>query len=148
MVSTRTTDLSAATPPAKAGSARRAHPSVSHAPADRFMRALLRVTPTGAGTDVGAHRRLRISLVVSAVRCVVTYVLIPVLVPILSLAEVIAAPVGIALCALAVVTGITSLRRFWALGHRSRWTYTAFVAVVLVVLAFALTSDISRLVTA
>jgi hypothetical protein len=61
---------------------------------------------------------------------------------------VLAAPVGIALCALAVVTGITSLRRFWALNHRSRWMYTAFVAVVFVTLAFALYSDVSRLATA
>jgi hypothetical protein len=153
-VRTGTEDLSVATAPtvgvdaARAGSTRRQHPPVSTSRADRFMRALLRVTPQKTGSDAGAHRRLRVSLVVSAVRCIITYVLIPVLVPILSIAQVLAAPVGIALCALAVVTGITSLRRFWALNHRSRWMYTAFVAVVFVTLAFALYSDVSRLATA
>ncbi|MGO1563084.1 MAG: hypothetical protein ACTHW7_14805 [Actinomycetaceae bacterium] len=146
-MSTGTEDLSVATAPATTLPPRRQHPPVSYSPADRFMRALLRVAPE-TGSDAGAHRRLRVSLFVSAVRCIITYVLIPVLVPILSIAQVLAAPVGIALCALAVVTGITSLRRFWALNHRSRWMYTAFVAVVFVTLAFALYSDISRLATA
>ncbi|HMR49757.1 MAG TPA: hypothetical protein PKE40_10790 [Arachnia sp.] len=116
---------------------------------DRFMRRLLLVpeSPSPDSRTVGeAHRAFRISLIVSGVRCLFSYVLIPVLVPLLSFAGVLAAPVGIALCVIAVVNGIVSLRRFWVSNHRSRWMYTWFMVVVFAVLAVALFSDIARLV--
>ena len=86
-------------------------------------------------------------MVVSGLRCLVSYVLIPVLIPVLNVAGVLAAPIGIALCAVAVVNGIISVRRFWVADHRSRWMYTWFMAVVFAVLAVALYADISRMVT-
>lgn len=117
---------------------------------DRFMRRLLLVpeAPTTDSRTVGeAHRAFRTSLIVSGVRCLISYILIPVLVPLLSFAGVLAAPVGIALCAIAVVNGIVSLRRFWMSNHRSRWMYTWFMVVVFMVLGVALYSDIARLVS-
>lgn len=84
-------------------------------------------------------------MLVSAVRCLVTYVLIPIVVPILSLSGWVAAPIGMALCVLAVVNGIVSMRRFWRADHRQRWMYTAFIGVVFVILAVALISDLTRL---
>ena len=113
--------------------------------ADRFMRRLLRVRLTDRNLDAAAHRRMRLALFVSAIRCIVTYVLIPVLVPLLSIAGVLAAPVGIALCAVAVVSGVAALRRFWSTNHKGRWMYTAFIAVVFAILAVGLVADISHL---
>jgi hypothetical protein len=117
----------------------------SDRPADRFMRRLLGVAETDARSGGGAHRAFRVSVVVSAARCLVTYVLIPVLVPVASLAGWVIAPVGMALCAVAVVNGVVSVRRFWRADHPQRWMYTAFMAVVFVILAVALVSDLSRL---
>lgn len=114
--------------------------------ADRFMRALLRVGPTDRRVVGDAHRAFRTSVVVSAIRCLITYLLIPVLVPLLSFAGVVAAPVGIALCVVAVVNGVVSVRRFFVSDHRARWTYTWFMVVVFAVLAVAMYADISRLV--
>lgn len=113
--------------------------------ADRLMRRILGVDGPDRRSTAGAHRAFRVSVVVSAVRCLITYVLIPVLVPILSLSGWVAAPVGLALCALAVVNGVVSVRRFWRADHPKRWMYTAFIAVVFVILAVALISDLSRL---
>lgn len=84
-------------------------------------------------------------MVISALRCVITYVAIPVLIPILSLAGWVAAPVGLALCAIAAVNGVVSLRRFWRADHRHRWTYTAFITVVFVILAISTVTELSRL---
>lgn len=81
---------------------------------------------------------------VSAVRCLITYVLVPIMVPILSLSQLVAAPIGIALCLLAVVNGTISLRRFWRSDHPQRWMYTAFVGVIFTILAVALISDLTR----
>lgn len=128
------------------------HPAdrIERSAPDRFMRRMLRISETTA-PDTGivddAHRAFRTSLVVSGLRCLISYVLIPVLVPLLSFAGVLAAPVGIGLCAIAVVNGIVSLRRFWTSNHRSRWMYTWFMAVVFIVLGIALYADIARLVS-
>ena len=84
-------------------------------------------------------------MLASGVRCLLTYLAIPLLVPIVSLAGWLATPVNLALCGLAVVNGIVSARRFWASDHRHRWLYTAFIAVVFVVLAIALAADLGRL---
>ena len=117
----------------------------SGAPADRFMRRLLGVTvPDGAGSTE-AHKAFRISVVISGIRCLITYLVVPVVVPLMSLAGWVAAPIGIALCVYAVVNGVVSLRRFWATEHRHRWLYAGFMAIVFAVLGFALVSDISRL---
>lgn len=122
----------------------------SNGAADRLMRRLLGVAghapPTAtAGSTAAAHRAFRTSVVVSGIRCLVTYVLVPLLLPLLSLAGWLAAPIGLALCALALVTGVVSLRRFWGADHPHRWMYTAFVAVVFVILGAALVSDLTRL---
>lgn len=117
----------------------------SDSAADRFMRRLLGVGAVDKRQGEGAHKTFRIAVIVSGVRCLITYLLIPVLVPLASFAGWVAAPVGIALCVVAVVNGVVSLRRFWSSDHARRWMYTWFMAVVFVILAIALYSELSRL---
>lgn len=113
--------------------------------ADRFMRRLLRVSEIKKTPfiDRDAHRNFRVAIIISGVRCLITYLLIPILVPIVGVAGVLAAPVGIVLCAIAVVNGVISVRRFWVSDHRGKWMYTWFMAFVFAVLAVALVSDLS-----
>jgi hypothetical protein len=113
--------------------------------ADRAMRGMLGVDATAPRKAEGAHRAFRASVAVSGVRCLITYLLVPVLVPMASLAGWVAAPIGIALCVYAVINGIVSLKRFWSADHPHRWLYTFFMAVVFVILTAALISDFSRL---
>lgn len=108
------------------------------------MRRLLGVRHIDSGAGSGAHRAFRVSVAVSAVRCLITYLAIPILVPLLSLSGWVAAPVGIALCVVAVVNGVVSLRRFWASDHAKRWTYTGFMGIVFVILAVAMVSEFHR----
>lgn len=112
---------------------------------DRAMRRLLGITEPRRGSIMGAHRAFRSSLVISGIRCLITYLLVPILVPILSLTAWVAAPIGVVLCVFAAVNGIISVRRFWVSDHKHRWMYTWFMALVFVVLAVALTTDIMRL---
>lgn len=113
--------------------------------ADRLMRRLLRVQAKDRRLASGAQRAFRTSVVVSGIRCLISYLLIPILVPVLSISGWVAAPVGLGLCAVAVVNGVVSMRRFWKSDHPHRWMYTAFMAVVFLILALALTSDLGRL---
>lgn len=117
----------------------------SHRPADRLMRRLLRVSAPDSRAGAGAHRAFRVSVLVSAVRCLIMYVAIPVLVPLFSLAGWVAAPVGVALCLVAVVNGVVSIRRFWASDHPRRWMYTGFMGVVFVILGVAMVLEFSRM---
>lgn len=117
----------------------------SDATADRVMRRLLRVDVLDRGASAGAHRAFRTSVLVSAVRCLITYLAIPVLVPLLSLSGWVAAPIGIVLCVIAVVNGVVSVRRFWVADHPRRWMYTGFMGVVFVILAVAMLSELHRM---
>ena len=117
----------------------------SDAPADRLMRRLLGVTVPDGAESTEAHKAFRISVVISGIRCLITYLVVPVVVPLMSLAGWVAAPIGIALCVYAVVNGIVSLKRFWRSDHAQRWVYTGFMAIVFIVLGIALVSDLSRL---
>ena len=113
--------------------------------ADRLMRRLLGIKDRDLRSGEGAHKAFRISVLISAFRCVITYVAIPVLIPILSLAGWVAAPVGIALCVIAAINGVVSVRRFWRADHRHRWTYTAFIGVVFVILTISTITELGRL---
>lgn len=117
----------------------------SDATADRVMRTLLRVDGLDRGASAGAHRAFRTSVLVSAVRCLITYLAIPILVPLLSLSGWVAAPIGIVLCVIAVVNGVVSVRRFWVADHPRRWVYTGFMGVVFVILAVAMYSELHRM---
>ena len=114
-------------------------------PADRVMRRLLRVSTTDRRAVGSAHRAFRVSIVVSAVRCLITYLAVPILIPIAAVAGLVATPISIALCAFAIVNGVISVRRFWVADHPRRWMYTGFMAVVFAVLVVALVTDIGRL---
>ncbi len=113
------------------------------------MRRLLGVTGDPVpGAILGAQRSLGRSLVVSAVRCTLTYLVIPVLAPVLGLAGVLAVPVSLVLTVVAMAMAITGLRRFWMADHRARWQYTIFIVIVLGFLVTAFVFDVVRLLSA
>ncbi|GAA4282573.1 hypothetical protein GCM10022261_01040 [Brevibacterium daeguense] len=113
--------------------------------ADRLMRRILGVRNVDLRSGEGAHRTFRTSVVISALRCLITYVVIPILVPILSLAGWVAAPVGLALCLVAAINGVISLQRFWRADHSHRWTYTVFICAVFAILAVSTVTELGRL---
>ena len=122
--------------------------TVERPPADRFMRKLLRIKDVERSNKTKrlAHRNFQIAMIITGIRCTITYLLIPIFVPIIGLSGMVSAPIGIVLSLVAILTGISSLRQFWRSDHRYRWMYTAFIGVVFAVVAIALTVDISTLV--
>ena len=119
-----------------------------HAPADlsradRLARRVLRIEDEVPG----ALFPMRGSLVLSAVRCLVTYVAIPLLVPVFGWLTPIAAPISLVLTLVAGGMAVTSLRRVWAAHWEGRWAYTAFAVVVLAALAGLLVFDLRALLT-
>lgn len=116
---------------------------MSRSPADRVVRHLLRVERV----DPGALGALQGSLIISGVRCLFTYLLVPALTPVIGLAGVLASPVSIALSSVAILLSLISLRRVWIADHRLRWQYTAFIVVVVVLLTATIVVDMRTLVS-
>lgn len=117
--------------------------------ADRFMLRLLRVREIDRidmEAVAGAHRAFRWAIVFSAVRCTITYLLVPILIPVVSVAGMVATPLNITLCLLALVNGIVSMRRFWRTDHSGKWMYTWFMAVVFLILIGTLVYEFIGLV--
>ena len=109
--------------------------------ADRLARRILRIEDEVPG----ALFPMRGSLVLSAVRCLVTYVAIPLLVPVVGWLTPMAAPLSLAMTVAAGAMAITSLRRVWAANWSGRWAYTAFAVAVLLALAGLLVVDMVAL---
>ena len=86
-------------------------------------------------------------MIISGIRCLITYLLIPIAVPIIGVSGAVSAPIGLLLSAIAVVTGVVSLRKFWRRDNRYRWIYTAFILVVFIVVAITATVDIAEIVS-
>lgn len=116
--------------------------------ADVFMRRLLRVDE--------AQPRLREdelrsafsrSILVSATRCIITYLLIPFLGPVLGLAAGVGPVVGIPIGLLAIVFNVKSIRRFWWADHRFRWHYTAIGGTVIGMLVVLIALDLAELLS-
>ena len=88
---------------------------------------------------------LRGSLVLSAIRCVITYALVPLLVPVIGWLGVLAAPLSLALASLAIVLAVNSLRRVWLADYRHRWAYTGFIVVAVTLLVVVIVGDLRTL---
>lgn len=85
------------------------------------------------------------SLVLSAVRCIISYVLIPVALPLVAWTGVVATPVALVLAVVAIGMATRSLRRVWQADWTHRWAYTAFIVVVVGLLAVSIVVDVNTL---
>lgn len=119
---------------------------------DRWVDRVLFVTPRGDGaqparTVAGRARRekpdplLGVALLLTGVRCVLRYVVLPVGLPLLGLAPGVAGGISVVCDVAAVVLAVTSLRRLWAVRHPSRWRYFAGVCVALAVIVYLRVSE-------
>ena len=71
-----------------------------------------------AVTDVGTEKVFRWSILVSAVRCTLAYVIFPFVAPLLSLASGIEGTIGLVIGVVAIASNIYSIRRFWLTDYK------------------------------
>jgi len=90
----------------------------------------------GYAADARAHRLFNISIVLSGLRCLLGYVVIPIVTPAIGAAARVAPVIGIPVATLALVFDVMAVRRFWIANHRWRWGISVlYVAVMSMVLA-------------
>ncbi|MEW6473058.1 MAG: hypothetical protein AB1679_12375 [Actinomycetota bacterium] len=127
---------------------------VSHGPApgpirsdaDCAMRRVLRL-PEDAPRPSGraAQQAFSRSVWISAARCLLTYIVLPVLGPIVGFAGNVGPVLGLAVGTVSMVAIVASIRRFFAADHRWRWRYTAIGGSILVLLVIQAVIDIADL---
>jgi hypothetical protein len=115
--------------------------------ADRFMRRLLRISDRPAQvTDDQVNRIFETSILISATRCLLAYVVFPIFAPALYAATSWGPAIGLVVGVVALFFDVVSIRRFWKADHRWRWPMTAIYACVITLVTVLLVSDITHLV--
>ena len=114
--------------------------------ADVAMRRLLRIPDGRTATEGAAQRAFSTSVLVSAVRCILTYLVLPFVAPALGLATGVGPAIGIPIGVVAIACNVMTIRRFWAADHRWRWAYTALALTVIALLLVLMARDVVTLV--
>jgi hypothetical protein len=110
-----------------------AHPVASAAPA------------ATAGSEEAVQRTFSISILVSATRCLLTYVVLPFVTPLIGLAPNVGPGIGITVGTVALVANGVSIRRFWRADHRLKWPMTFVHIGIMVLLTILVVADLADL---
>jgi hypothetical protein len=111
--------------------------------ADRFARRVLRVRDPEGEPEV--HNVFSSSIALSATRCLLSYIILPVLAPWLGALPLIGPAIGVPIGVLALVFDVRAIRRFFQADHRWRWVAAALYLVIMVMVAALVARDITRL---
>lgn len=124
-----------------------APPPAAASAADRFMCRVLCV-PAGPPRvrEESVHRIFNVSILLSALRCLLSYVVFPIVTPAVGAATGVGPAVGIPIAVLALGFDVVGIRRFWLARHRWRWAMTAVYLCVMGLVAALLAGDVAHLV--
>jgi hypothetical protein len=92
-----------------------------------------------------AHRIFSVSILLSALRCLLSYVALPVLTPFLGEAAGVGPAIGIPIAVVALVFDIKGIRRFWLVYHRWRWGVSLIYVVVMALVTALLVIQVVKL---
>ncbi len=109
------------------------------------MRRLLFLPEGKTATAAEAHSAFRTSIVISACRCLLMYIVLPFVLPIVGVASGVGPVIGLVIGVLAILSIIYSIRRFWKADHSKRWHYTVFAMVIIGFLIYLAIGDIIAL---
>ncbi len=118
----------------------------SRSSADAFVCRLLCVPQrAGAVSDAAAQRLFSGSILLAATRCLLSYVVLPVLTPLLGVATSVGPWVGLPLGVVALYFDVRGIRRFWLANHRLRWQISGIYLVVMGLVVALVVGDVVHL---
>jgi hypothetical protein len=85
-------------------------------------------------------------MIISTIRCSLTYLVFPFVLPALGLVTDTGVVIGIAIGALAMTCDVFSIRRFFAADHKWRWPFSTVAFAVVCMLAVLLVQDVVHMV--
>ncbi len=120
-----------------------ARPAVQRSRADQFVWRLLRIEerPTGV-SDAAVYKSFRRSMLISALRCTLTYVIFPFVLPMASFAAGVGPVLGIIIGVIAMTCDVFTIRRFFQADHRLRWPVSLVAFGIMSLLSVLLVQDI------
>ena len=92
------------------------------------------------------HNIFSASMALSGTRCLLSYIVLPLLTPWLGALPFIGPAIGIPVGVLALVFDVRAMRRFFQTDHRWRWVAAAVYLAVMAMVATLVFRDISHLV--
>ncbi|MGY6500740.1 MAG: hypothetical protein ACXIVQ_07620 [Acidimicrobiales bacterium] len=114
--------------------------------ADRRMRRLLRLPVDGPKVSLfAAQSAFSKSIAISATRCLITYVLLPILRPLIDLSGGVGPALGLTVGFVSMVAIVFAVRRFFAADHKWRWGYTWVGGGIFVLLTVQAIVDVRAL---
>lgn len=96
--------------------------------------------------DEQAQRGFSRSILVSAVRCMLTYVILPFVAPFVGLAPGVGPAIGLVVGVIAIAANLFSIRRFWRADHGWKKPITVLHVLVIMFLVVLMALDINQLV--
>ncbi|MGH7666317.1 MAG: hypothetical protein ACREN1_03260 [Candidatus Dormibacteria bacterium] len=120
-------------------------PPTDHRSADAFIRRVLLI-PDGCvpPSDSEVERVFTASLALSALRCVFTYMVFPLVVPAVGAFAGFGPVIGACLSGLALVFDVRAIRAFWLASDPRRWMMTWLYLAVIAFVLYLLAIDIGR----
>lgn len=95
-----------------------------------------------------AQRAFSWAIVISGIRCLIAYILLPFIIPIIGLAEGVGPWLGIGISLVAIAANVMSIRRFARSNHRWRIPVIAINCAVIALLLVLLALDVSAVASA
>jgi hypothetical protein len=95
--------------------------------------------------NAAVTKAFSMSVMISAVRCLLTYILFPWVLPLLGVAKGVGPIVGLTVGVVAIGFNIASIRRFMRSGHRYRYWISTLNVIVIGMLLVLIVRDLAEL---
>ena len=116
--------------------------------ADLVVRKLLRIPDQPPGvTEATAYSTFQRSMLISATRCTLTYVVFPFLLPFLHVLKGGAPAIGVVIGSVALGCDTFAIRRFFAIDHKWRWYFSSIAIAIMGLLSVLLVQDLSEIIS-
>ncbi len=103
--------------------------------------------PTPRREDEGAERLFSLAMVISGLRCTLSYVVIPFVLPLLGLGASSLSPyIGLPIGLVALYFDVKGIRRFWIADHRLRWQMSLIYVAVICLVLYLVTTETIQLI--
>jgi hypothetical protein len=123
-------------------------PPVHRSKADEFVWRTLRIKEHEQGaTSASAYRMFQKSMTISALRCTLTYVIFPIVFPLIGIAKGMGPIIGVFVGSFAITCDVFTIRRFFSVDHRWRWYFSAIALSIISLLLVLLVRDWIDLLT-
>lgn len=100
-----------------------------------------------AASTTAAQQGFSRSILISGIRCVLTYVILPFVTPLIGLAPGVGPSIGLVVGIVAIAANVFSIRRFWKADHHWKKQITVLHVSVIVLLSILLYLDITALLS-